>query len=126
MPPVKASDDQAKPDGNGPGPTSSQTTGRDQASNNGSSNGHQAHGQQQSNGDQQNGAQYQESPPGFVPPYRGIPGYYSYGAYPGGQYDPAVQDQYLYQYNYDGLHPYWRNAYMRDEDESWDEQNPNE
>ncbi len=77
-------------------------------------------------GAQQNGAQHQEPPPGFVPPYRGIPGYYSYGAYPGPQYDPAVQDQYLYQYNYNGLHPYWRNAYMKDDDGSWDRPNPNE
>ena len=73
-----------------------------------------------------NGAQHEEPPAGLPPPYRGVAGYYAYGPVPGMQYDPAVQDQYLYQYNYNGLHPYWRNAYMSDERNSWDEHNQNE
>lgn len=92
----------------------------------GNGNGNQA--QQHDNGDassqpaQQNGAQQEQPPPAFCPPYRGIPGYYAYGGYPGVQYDPSVQDQYLYQYNYNGLHPYWSNAYRNDDDEEqWDE-----
>ncbi|KAL3154363.1 hypothetical protein ABBQ32_013842 [Trebouxia sp. C0010 RCD-2024] len=86
-------------------------------------NGHQP--PKRSNGDaasqspQQNGAQRQEPPRQYLPPYRGIPGYYTYQ---GAQYDPAVQDQYLYQYNYNGLHPFWRNAYRHEDDDGDDEQ----
>ena len=88
-------------------------------------NGHQAPQQNQgdagSHSSQQNGAQHEQRAP-FVPPYRGVPGYYMYGGYPGVPYDSADPDQYLYQYNYNGLHPYWRNTYRSDEyDEQWDE-----
>ena len=132
VPKVSPSDDQVKPQGDRQAQNLPQTAGGEGPSSNGNGNGHHVHDSQRVNGDlsaqgtQQDSAQTQEASPGFVPPYRGIPGYYSYGAPPGLQYDPAVQDQYLYQYNYNGLHPYWRNAYMRDEDASWDEQNPDE
>ncbi|KAA6424385.1 MAG: hypothetical protein FRX49_05597 [Trebouxia sp. A1-2] len=130
----KPSNGQGQPTSDSQGPGQAQAPGTEQANSNGYGNGSGRHvpdaqgvnGDPNMQGAHQNGAQHQEPPPGFVHPYRGIPGYYSYGAYPGPQYDPAVQDQYLYQYNYNGLHPYWRNAYMRDNDESWDEHNPSE
>ena len=110
------------------------SNGSSNGSSSGSSNGSHKHDSQPqqspSNGPpgrdgEVNGAQHQE-PPAGLPPYRGVAGYYAYGPFPGMQYDPAVQDQYLYQYNYNGLHPYWRNAYMSDERDSWDEHNQNE
>lgn len=133
-PPGTPSNGQGEPPGDSQGPGQAQAPGTAPANSNGNSNGSSRHvpdaqgvnGDPNVQGAQQNGAQHQEPPPGFVPPYRGIPGYYSYGAYPGPQYDPDVQDQYLYQYNYNGLHPYWRNAYMKDDHGSWDEHNPNE
>ena len=131
VPPGGPADDQAQrpPSRQGPGPGPSQAPAAQQANGNGSGSEHHANGSQHINGElntpgaQENGAQQMEGPPGFIPPYRGIPGYYSYGAYPGAPYDPSTQDQYLYQYNYNALHPYWRNAYLTDEDESWEERN---
>ena len=57
-------------------------------------------------------------------PYRGIPGYYSYGAYPGMQYDPTLQEQFWYDFN--GYHPYWRQTDSHDESTVWEEGEANE
>lgn len=90
-------------------------------------NGHQApqHGKGDtgSQSTQQNGAQHaQQAPDVRPPPYRGIPGYYAHGGYAGVPYAEGDPDQYLYQFNYNRLHPYWRNAYRHDDyDDEWDE-----
>lgn len=116
--PAKYSNDEQAPTA---GPHGNQAT---------NTNGHQApqhnQGDYGSHSSQQNGAahgaQHEQHPPFMSPPYRGIPGYYTYGGYPGVPYDSADADQYLYQYNYNGLHPYWRNTYRSDDyDEQWDE-----
>lgn len=129
VPPGAPPDDQAQrpPSRQGTGPGPPQAPGAQQANGSGNGSEHHTNGSQHTNGEfnaqgaQENGAQQKEAPPGFIPPYRGIPGYYSYGAYPGAPYDPSTQDQYLYQYNYNALHPYWRSAYLTDEDEAWEE-----